>query len=206
MLVSSAQGDTRFLPAGRRLGRRRKKSISPIEPDQSEGVRVPAKTESVYGAPRAGADDVSCCRTNFIKFLRPLNKTSSDYEVTQFRNYDIILSVSLGAHGLLHIWDPPSFSIFSNLYPKSGANQQTIAKTNEQKKVRNTEGTRMFSLCDACCAEGQRKLAKNGILYTKILYVRFSTPWLITTLIYIMFIIYQILTRVNEQIEKGRVK
>ena len=43
-------------------------------------------------------------------------------------------------------------------------------------------------------------------IFTKILYVRFSTPWLITTLIYIMFIIYQILTRVNEQIEKGRVK
>lgn len=43
-------------------------------------------------------------------------------------------------------------------------------------------------------------------IFTKILYVSFSTPWLITTLIYIMFIIYQILTRVNEQIEKSRVK
>lgn len=43
-------------------------------------------------------------------------------------------------------------------------------------------------------------------IFTKILYISFSTPWLITTLIYIMFIIYQILTRVNEQIEKGKVK
>ncbi|HQI15370.1 MAG TPA: hypothetical protein PLL37_00250 [Bacillota bacterium] len=40
----------------------------------------------------------------------------------------------------------------------------------------------------------------------KVLDVNFSTPWLITTLIYIMFIIYQILYRVNEQIEKGRIK
>ena len=43
-------------------------------------------------------------------------------------------------------------------------------------------------------------------IFMKILYVDFSTPWLITTLIYIMFIIYQILARVNEQVEKGRVK
>jgi len=43
-------------------------------------------------------------------------------------------------------------------------------------------------------------------IFMKVLDVNFSTPWLITTLIYIMFIIYQILYRVNEQIEKGRIK
>jgi len=43
-------------------------------------------------------------------------------------------------------------------------------------------------------------------VFLKILYIDFSTPWLITTLIYVLFIIYQILVRVNEQVEKGRVK
>ena len=40
----------------------------------------------------------------------------------------------------------------------------------------------------------------------KILYISFSTPWLITTLVYIMFIIFQILARTNELIEKNKVK
>ncbi|HQO43303.1 MAG TPA: hypothetical protein PLY12_09875, partial [Bacillota bacterium] len=43
-------------------------------------------------------------------------------------------------------------------------------------------------------------------VFLKILYIDFNTPWLITTLIYVLFIIYQILVRVNEQVEKGRVK
>lgn len=43
-------------------------------------------------------------------------------------------------------------------------------------------------------------------VFTRVLYRSFSTPWLITTLIYIMFIIYQILLKTNEQIEKGKVK
>ena len=43
-------------------------------------------------------------------------------------------------------------------------------------------------------------------VFLKILYIDFSTTWLITTLIYVLFIIYQILARVNEQVEKGRVK
>ena len=43
-------------------------------------------------------------------------------------------------------------------------------------------------------------------VFTRVLYRSFSTPWLITTLIYIMFIIYQILIKTNEQIEKGKVK
>lgn len=43
-------------------------------------------------------------------------------------------------------------------------------------------------------------------VFTRVLYRSFSTPWLITTLIYIMFIIYQILVKTNEQIEKGKVK
>ena len=43
-------------------------------------------------------------------------------------------------------------------------------------------------------------------VFTRDLYRSFSTPWLITTLIYIMFIIYQILVKTNEQIEKGKVK
>ena len=43
-------------------------------------------------------------------------------------------------------------------------------------------------------------------VFLRILYIDFSTTWLITTLIYVLFIIYQILARVNEQVEKGRVK
>lgn len=43
-------------------------------------------------------------------------------------------------------------------------------------------------------------------IVAKILYISFSTPWLITTLVYIMFIIFQILARTNELIEKSKVK
>ncbi len=40
----------------------------------------------------------------------------------------------------------------------------------------------------------------------KIVDLRFSTPWLITTLAYIMFISYQVLARVIEALEKGKVR
>jgi hypothetical protein len=40
----------------------------------------------------------------------------------------------------------------------------------------------------------------------KIIEISFTTPWLITTLLYIMFIIFQILLRTNEHLEKGRVR
>lgn len=43
-------------------------------------------------------------------------------------------------------------------------------------------------------------------IFMKILGYQFSTPWLLTTLVYIMFIGYQILARVNEYLEKGKVK
>ncbi|MDD4503939.1 MAG: hypothetical protein PHS15_03815 [Clostridiaceae bacterium] len=40
----------------------------------------------------------------------------------------------------------------------------------------------------------------------KIFNLGYSTPWLITTLIYIMFIAYQVLSRTNEYLEKGKVR
>lgn len=40
----------------------------------------------------------------------------------------------------------------------------------------------------------------------KIFDLGFTTPWLVTTLIYIMFIAYQILARTNESLEKGKVQ
>ncbi len=40
----------------------------------------------------------------------------------------------------------------------------------------------------------------------KILDIGYSTPWLITTLLYIMVIAYQILARTNEYLEKGKVR
>lgn len=43
-------------------------------------------------------------------------------------------------------------------------------------------------------------------IFMKIFDFGFSTTWLITTLIYIMFIAYQILARTNEYLEKGKVK
>jgi hypothetical protein len=43
-------------------------------------------------------------------------------------------------------------------------------------------------------------------VFFKIFDVSYNTPWLITTLIYIMVITYQILARTNEYLEKGKVK
>lgn len=43
-------------------------------------------------------------------------------------------------------------------------------------------------------------------VFMKILDIGFSTPWLITTLLYIMVIAYQILARTNEYLEKGKVR
>jgi hypothetical protein len=40
----------------------------------------------------------------------------------------------------------------------------------------------------------------------KIFDISYSTPWLITTLLYIMVIAYQILARTNEYLEKGKVR
>lgn len=40
----------------------------------------------------------------------------------------------------------------------------------------------------------------------KIFRMSYGTPWMITTLFYIVFIAYQILARTNEYLEKGRVK
>jgi len=44
------------------------------------------------------------------------------------------------------------------------------------------------------------------LIFLKILDLNYSTPWLITTLIYIMLIAYQILAKTNEYIEKSKVK
>lgn len=43
-------------------------------------------------------------------------------------------------------------------------------------------------------------------VFMKIFRMNYNTPWLITTLAYIMFIAYQILARTNEYMEKGKVK
>ncbi|MHB1391818.1 MAG: hypothetical protein ACYCYE_01855 [Clostridia bacterium] len=43
-------------------------------------------------------------------------------------------------------------------------------------------------------------------VFMKILDMGYSTPWLITTLLYIMVIAYQILARTNEYLEKGKVR
>lgn len=43
-------------------------------------------------------------------------------------------------------------------------------------------------------------------IFTKILDFNYTTPWLITTLLYIMVIGYQILARTNEYLEKGKVR
>lgn len=40
----------------------------------------------------------------------------------------------------------------------------------------------------------------------RVFSLSYNTPWLITTLIYIMFIAYQVLARTNEYLEKGKVK
>lgn len=43
-------------------------------------------------------------------------------------------------------------------------------------------------------------------IVVKIFRMNYGTPWMITTLFYIVFIAYQILARTNEYLEKGRVK
>lgn len=43
-------------------------------------------------------------------------------------------------------------------------------------------------------------------IFMKIIDFDYSTPWLITTLLYIVFIGYQILARTNEYLEKGKVR
>ncbi len=43
-------------------------------------------------------------------------------------------------------------------------------------------------------------------IFVKLFNLNTNTPWLITTLIYIIFIAYQILARTNEYLEKGKVK
>ncbi len=43
-------------------------------------------------------------------------------------------------------------------------------------------------------------------VFMKVLDISYSTPWLITTLIYIMIIGYQILARTNEYLEKSKVR
>jgi hypothetical protein len=43
-------------------------------------------------------------------------------------------------------------------------------------------------------------------VFMKIFDISYSTPWLITTLLYIMVIAYQILARTNEYLEKGKVR
>lgn len=43
-------------------------------------------------------------------------------------------------------------------------------------------------------------------VFMKIFHLNYNTPWLITTLVYILFIAYQILARTNEYMEKGKVK
>ncbi len=43
-------------------------------------------------------------------------------------------------------------------------------------------------------------------VFGKIFDIGYNTPWLITTLLYIMFIAYQILARTNEYLEKTKVK
>lgn len=43
-------------------------------------------------------------------------------------------------------------------------------------------------------------------IFVKLFNLDTNTPWLITTLIYIIFIAYQILARTNEYLEKGKVK
>jgi len=44
------------------------------------------------------------------------------------------------------------------------------------------------------------------LIFFKILDFSYSTPWLITTLIYIMLIAYQMLSKTNEYLEKSKVK
>ena len=44
------------------------------------------------------------------------------------------------------------------------------------------------------------------LIFFKIFDISYNTPWLITTLIYIMVIAYQILSRTNEYLEKSKVK
>lgn len=44
------------------------------------------------------------------------------------------------------------------------------------------------------------------LIFFKFFGVGYNTPWLMTTLIYIMFIIYQVLARTNEYLEKSKVK
>lgn len=44
------------------------------------------------------------------------------------------------------------------------------------------------------------------LIFMKILDLSYNMPWLITTLIYIMFIAYQVLARTNEHLEKGKVR
>jgi len=44
------------------------------------------------------------------------------------------------------------------------------------------------------------------LVFMKLFHLDYNTPWLITTLIYILFIAYQILSRTNEYLEKGKVK
>lgn len=43
-------------------------------------------------------------------------------------------------------------------------------------------------------------------IFMKIFDLDYSTPWLVTTLLYIMVIAYQILARTNEYLEKGKVR
>jgi len=44
------------------------------------------------------------------------------------------------------------------------------------------------------------------LIFTKIFSLDVTTPWLVTTLLYILVIAYQILSRTNEYLEKGKVK
>lgn len=44
------------------------------------------------------------------------------------------------------------------------------------------------------------------LVFFKIFDLNFSTPWLITTLLYILIIAYQVLARTNEYLEKSKVK